>query len=209
MLVTPDAGYWSMVKAYEGDFEYEEAVLVTADLAALKHKVAVPDYAPIARSFSGGIGRILAFHQFPLNLIGHMQLVSIAHTCAVVHAGRDPQDLFYSFTEEDHAYARSVLVQLADKLKDQYGGDTTRVFLAHGNSTLKELLQQTKVGNKRQAIIGVEAIFSAMITGGYSALETVASDLWITAMNRHPLLARRWAERNEKKSTGLLWRDAI
>jgi hypothetical protein len=51
----------------------------------------------------------------------------------------------------------------------------------------------------KPACEGVEAVLAAMVMGAYASFESLAADLWIAAVNRHPDLATKWLEKNTDK----------
>ena len=186
------------MKEYEADYEYEEATSFPFDGAALLKSLKVSDYERIVTTFCDTANRIQAFHLVPIHLIGFIQTVATAHTVAIVNTGGDPTNLDQELTEQQHDIAREVFAHLLKQM-DQLAGGAHRHIMSTGATALKELLQNDFNAKRIGAVsVGVEAILAAIITSGYGALETMAGDLWVVAVNRHPQLADNWIDRNEK-----------
>jgi hypothetical protein len=103
--------------------------------------------------------------------------------------GLDPNDPKDDLTPDFIQHSRGIFRELEDPPEKVHG---------IGKEVLSSLLDK---GEPRplSAGEGVEAAFAAMTTSAYAALETLAADLWIEAVNRHPNLARNWFEKNPDK----------
>ena len=189
-----------MVKFYEGDYEYEEAAILQSHVERLQGDLRVPEYEKFVVNYVQSMGRIQAFHLFPFNLMLQMNAQAISHAIAVMHAGHDPTDLDYDFTPEDGAFAQAAFLKMVDQIRAAPGGWNNYMF-KYGQVMMKDIVAM-QPHNMTGAIVGIEATLAAMITAAYGALETLASDLWIAAGNRHSKLAENWIEKNARQFDG-------
>jgi hypothetical protein len=208
-----------MVKEFEGDLEIDEAFTTEPMMAMGLGKIDVPtgpkfewntkELEGLAKAFVASGNRALALWLLPSELI----FWSILHASCThrVRTELGLQDLDRSKDESPEAqqlYQEMFLDSISPILAN--GGPLA--FRDHvrgvGTRELKFFLQRElnappamrhfipeKILND-----GIRATLATMLTTVYAAVETLATDLWIEAMNRSPRLAMAFMEANDKKS---------
>jgi hypothetical protein len=175
----------SPMSVHEGKYNYDLAGQFSRDYRVIDQSLTVPEFKKVASTFITSMDRIIFLFELPIQLIfwsGH--LVRIAMT--VRHRrGLDPND-----SKED---MQADFVEQSQALYRELEPPLERVFRT-GKDILTAMIDgEEPVGPASE---GVEAAFAAMTTSAYAALETLAADLWIEAVNQHPNLARNWFEKN-------------
>jgi hypothetical protein len=174
---------------YEGDYEYPIAGRFNRDYREIDKRLSVAEFQNVARPFVQSVDRIVFLFELPIQLIfWSAHLVRVAMTTRYLR-GLDPNDAKDDSNPEFAEQSRSVFEKLKPHPEKTY---------YVGTEILSSLLDK---GDPRPASAGegVEAAFAAMTMNAYAALETLAADLWIEALNRHSSLARNWFEKNPDK----------
>jgi len=204
MLLGLDTGPLEMAKFYEGDYEYELATDLAHDIPRLRENLKTKEYLPAVRVFADSVQRIRDLHWLPVELLYVMQAVTVARASALHRTGSDPMALLDKMTDAQEALASSIFTDMLKKIQEAPGGVFQHTWRV-GNSHLKSLLQAEIEGKEPPyKIVAVEAVLAAIITASYGALETLAEDIWIAALNRHPLLAKNFMEANKDKKLDML-----
>lgn len=182
-----------MVIEFLGDLDVGDATHVL--FPNLQPKT--PEYRDIGATFTASLGRVIALGWLPAELTYWSALYAVAGCEAKSQLGLEilPDTSGSEFEEK----MDSILAQISP-FNDQDPSQAGRNIFLNGHSRLKIMLQQTKhIGAYRHRRQALEALLSAMITGAYAALEAMATDLWIAAVNRHPSLASKYTEKSGDK----------
>lgn len=180
------------------DFEFERNREFAQSFDSLPAQVKCPEFTEIAETFRTNMRRVRSLGAMPIELI-YWTMAFTAHR-------KDAERLLglpatTPETPELAATANQLLrewIQKRDALGPAAALDHTWSL---GGQNLKATLAADASGELAR---GIEAVLSAMITGAWAAFETLAIDLWIEALNKHPVpLATKFSKLSKDKSITL------
>lgn len=174
---------------FDGKYDFQLAGGFDRSYAKLPKLLRTAEYQKIAAPFVANINRVVHLYELPLQLIywmGIMATVKAAarheHGVAVLDDSRDGEEA-----------VRNTAVRILTGRAKKSGG------LAIGASTLAHLIGDESIAGIGGAKEGTEAALAAMVMASYAALETLAADLWIEAVNKHSELASNWVSKNSER----------
>ena len=178
-------------------YQFREAMRFDGGFRNLS--TAVSDYNQIAQTFRVSLDRVVALGWLPAELVYWSQIFGASQCIARADLGLHPSDTSRDGTPEFYEACNSAFQRISPyvKAKPYEAGQT--VFSVGSNNLDALLIEEQKQGSKKYRRAGIEAIMAAMITAAYAAFETMASDLWIAAVNRHSILAARYLEKTDKE----------
>jgi hypothetical protein len=177
------------MSAHEGNYDYHVSGQFNRDYREIDKQLRIAEFQKVARPFIRSIDRIIFLFELPLQLIyWSAHLVRVAMTTRQ-RMGLDPNDASKDTDPEFAQQSRAVFEQLKAPQEHVY----------HVGVEIMASLLDRGSPRPASAAEGVEAAFAAMTNSAYAALETLAADLWIEAVNRHPKLAENWFDKNPDK----------
>lgn len=182
----------AMGLVYSGDYQFEEAGNFGSGFVGLPDSLSNPQFVAIAKSFSDNIKRVSCLAGMPIQLIFWAAFTTQVGCSARAKLGLAPDD---HSRDDDEAFA-----EIARELhKKQLDSVTAYAVYSIGSQNLNALLKARARLPTNPVAESLEATLAAMLTATYAALETLAADLWIEAVNQFPALARNWFEKNPDK----------
>jgi hypothetical protein len=207
-----------VTKEYDGDYELEEAfptievgfpgqgVFKSDDRWGLE--AFIPEFGFIAEAFNNDIKRNSSLWKLPSELIFwttfHASCTEYARRESGLDERDDSGDNTPAVETAYHKYAVECLLRLLAP-----GPATFRNHvLTFGQKEMKFFLERESnpgvlgvfLGKDRILSNGTEAILSTMLTTTYAAVETLAADLWVAALNRHRVLATVYMSKNKERT---------
>lgn len=187
--------------------DYAEA----GNLLPIKLRVDAEFLAPIATAFLANVDRVHALHALPLQLI-YTVMRGTKNSCAAaadlgipVANALDP-----ALATDQNFQSKRARIESEESDADQQRAHATGISVrayngALGSNHLNRLIQnQQKHTSSRDAFVigGIESNLFSMVLLSYAAFETLATDLWVATLNKHPdPLAVAWCNtrKNPKK----------
>jgi hypothetical protein len=178
---------------HDGPSLFYEAGEFDQTYRGLDTTVGEPEIQAIALTFMASLDRIRHLHDLPIQLIAWADHLSTCH--AKIRAE-------YGLAADDVSQDKNLI----------YGERVTQAFIEgrgkrdprdFGATRLEGMLSweaKNSRGSDGSASTGTQALFAAMVMGAYAALETLAADLWVVAVNKRDSLATNWIKKNEGKS---------
>jgi hypothetical protein len=159
---------------------YEESIKYSADWVKVVESTNTLEFAPLARVFSANIGRVGAMAQLPSQLHYFSLMMGICNGAAMERLGKfgnheqsmEAKQLGNRFFT-DWAVRRAQHDQIFVENESWSVGAGNFETMAASDSTM--LLYE-----------GMQSILSTMITTAWASFETLAIDLWIACVNKHP-----------------------
>jgi hypothetical protein len=177
---------------FDGKYDFAKAGAVDPAYQFLEGNLRTPEFVQLAKPFIASVNRVRSFFELPLQLIFWSGIVSQVKLLGRYHAGVHPED---DSRDAEGAVQRSISETYERLVRNP---DPDKI-LAFSSNALGSMIGDTGGLTIDYACQGVEAAFAAIITTAYATFETLASDLWICAVNRHTLLADNWTEKNKEK----------
>lgn len=186
-----------MTSVFSGECEFEKAGSFGNGHRSLEQSLANEQFAAIARTFIANIDRLSFLWGLPIQLV-HWTGVLVTTTCAARLQSGVPIDDSKKDSSPDF---ERIWNEIFSKKINRISAEEA---LARGSQGLNTLLDMKAPGYSiNPAEEGVQATLAAMLMAAYAALETLASDLWIEAVNQFPVLAENWSENNKDKQLPL------
>lgn len=174
-------GKWDVLEAGEFDLTYGD----------LGWRVTTPEFQPHAQVFASSFDRIRFLHDLPIQLIAWADHVA---KCRLMTRQTFGVELTDGSKDQDPAFRLS-----HSGLYQSMIGDVPD-WRAFGARELEGMLDWEDKNNKdNQVAPGVQALFAAMVMGAYVALENLAGDLWVAAVDKRDALATNWRKGNNIK----------
>jgi hypothetical protein len=191
----------AMSKDYEGDLQYGMASQIDLNFRTLAAETENVEYRKVAVAFSENLERIISLHSLPVDLIHWAEIMAQSTIMARANAGvpinsnaSDPQ-----LASQSQAIFQQIFTEV---FRGGLEAGANSVW-ARGGGILKQLIKAEITDEKDYVIGGISALFASIIILGYAALETLASDLWVIAVNQKPELAANYTEKNPDKQITL------
>ena len=162
------------------------------------------DFRAIAIAFANSMKRINALGLLPLELAfvpSYFTRITDAARVSLgvpVDAGEPPPELIEELGQE--------AIRLKDVFDQSYlsaGEDAALVYKFTRGVHLLENLIGSGEGKNDLVARGLEALMASMIALAYGAFETMATDLWVAAVNRYTVLAKNFVQRNPDRKIDL------
>lgn len=182
-----------MATVFSGDCQFEQAGNFGSDYRSLAQSLANERFRIVAATFIANVDRVGFLAAMPIQLIYWTGLVATT-TCATrVACGGTIEDSSKDSAPEFEERWNAIFREKIDNTNE-------RGAWSRGAQQLNALLslEPTKSG-VNPAEEGVQACLAAILTGSYAALETLAADLWIEAVDQFPRLAKNWVKKNPEK----------
>jgi hypothetical protein len=182
---------------FEGKYEYIEAGIFDRSYLELPNKLRTLEFRGIAGPFIASNNRLLSFFEFPLQMIYWALRLGQIRTIARYQAGVDPEDE----SRDDEPAVRAAMLKQYEKMSKS--PPTQKEALTFSSYVVGSILGDVESVAVQQACDGIEAALAAMIMTAYATFETLATDLWVSSVNRHTALANNWVEKNQGKQLTL------
>jgi hypothetical protein len=149
----------------------------------------VSQLQPIARAFIRNMNRVRGIGGLPINLLSVGMINEAARVEALFNKGINPGDprITYGHSQFDPNLFSEVdeeRKRLIDKWEKAY--PKREDFAAAVAKKATHGMNIIIAENKEEASEAVQATMAAMLTGLWTAFESLAQDTWITAVNLHP-----------------------
>jgi hypothetical protein len=193
-----------MVKMYDGDYEFGCAAQFDKSYRNLASETKTSDYRIIAEAFARNMERVVSINALPIELIYWSSLHTRIACIARSNSGLPIAETTLHHTEEFRAEYIKVFKEQMQIKSGKTRKDSADEAWAEGTAFLKKKLRP-EIENTNGEITpylraGIEAILASMLTSSYAAFEALASDLWVSAVNKHTELAKNWTEANSNKA---------
>jgi hypothetical protein len=177
---------------FDGKYEFREAGAFDKSYLISIQRLATTEFQPIANSFIASLRRVNNLFELPPQLIFWSTVMTEVTIAARVQRGMNPHDSSKD-NEDDHR-------EIALNIYNEMTGDLEHAdVMGFGSYHLNEMLGDAHRPALPHATQGIEATFAAMIMASYAALETLAADLWVIAINQKSELAKNWIKENPSK----------
>jgi len=177
---------------FEGKYDYVRAGVIDYGYQQLESTLKTPEFVELAKLYVVSTNRLRSFFELPLQLIFWSGLVSQIKFIGRYHAGLDPED-------ESRDDEPKVQASITAHYNQRVGNPDPKKLLDFSSNALGSMIGDNGTTKVEAACQGVEAALAAMIMTAYATFETLASDLWVCAVNRHVSLAKNWASENKSK----------
>lgn len=174
---------------FEGKYDFLQAGQIDRSYVNTPEQLTHAEYKEIAETFKASMFRLASFYELPLQLLFWSGRIAQVKLLARVRCGFDPED-------ESHDQDPAFLKQVSETFEAI--SQTEQSALGASNKALGGLLGDSGGPGVPPAREGIEAVLAAMVMTSYAALETLAADLWVAAVNRHHKLAANWVEKNDR-----------
>lgn len=205
-----------MAAEYNGDKDYGEAHGFDKGFRGLIARTKSAHIIPAIVSYSANMERVAAMHTLPLALIYWVARTTKNACAAAAEAKKPVLDALSPETQRDADViaARLKIEEHESQQDDALGVTNSARATAFGDAHLKMLVKRqldAAQGPAHQEVMrdyytigGIESILFSMVTSSYAAFETLAADLWIDTLNKHPTpLAVDWCDKNNTKKIAL------
>lgn len=145
------------------------------------------EYKEAAKPFVASFERLRFLFEMPIQLIYQAGMSMLVSCIARYRCGINPQDE----SRDGETEVRQAIVTAVAEMVANY--DSEKSFNV-GYTMLDHFLEVPQTPNPARE--SIEAVQAALVMSAYAAFETLAADLWITAVNRRHQLARNWLEKN-------------
>jgi hypothetical protein len=148
------------------------------------------EYKEVAKPFVASFERLRFLFEMPIQLIYQAGMSMFVSCIARYRCGINPQD----DSRDGETQVRQAMVTAVAEIVANY--DSEKSFNV-GSTMLDRFIEVPQTPNPARE--SIEAVQAALVMSAYAAFETLAADLWITAVNRHHQLARNWLEKNQER----------
>ncbi len=176
-----------MTKAYDGDYEFEFAHQFGWEFRSAGLSIKTEEFLGIAKTFRTNIEQIASLGALPLDLLDFAQIAHQSWFMARYKMGLVPDD----YSEDENPLLKERVQQVLSKIVESRKNSREpgrRIC----SEQLRTYLKGERDHSERHITAGIEAALAAMISGAYAAFETLAEDLWVAVVDRHPNLAKRF-----------------
>lgn len=176
---------------HEGKYEFLTGGEFDQTYRYIDELLSIGEFKTVAETYIANFDRIRFLHDLPIQLISWSDHLATCHIKA---------RLIHGFPVDGDTHND----------EDEYRDTVNELFIKEGNkrdprgwgaSQLDGMMnwEDKNTGANNPAVAGVQALFAAMIMAAYAALEALASDLWIAALNKKSKFATNWIARNPDK----------
>ena len=169
------------------------------DFIGLQDKLVDPSVKSIANGFQESFTRLTYMHGLPL-------IISYLSGAAAAATKGEVLSCFMVAKRQPVTTQHFIVVSAAMKASGLVPGDANSLDVhTFGCMFMKYAQFVLSTASYEQNFVahGIESLFSAILSGCYSAFEAMASDLWVAAVNHNSTLAKNFLAKNQDKSVNL------